>query len=227
MKKIVSLFAVLTLLFATNTARADLGFGFIVGLATPNEYINDIYNADKVFEKNDNPLDHISDATKFGYQIGVKVRLPMSENAAFIGGIGVTRFPETDITVTDPKTNDTLLVLGTNQNVIPISAGINYYLFNSGIGIYGTGELTYNLITNSVDYKSGDVNIPIANGPTDSRVGFGIGAGIDFNLPGLFAVNLEGRYNFTNLIGRVDDENIKTYATLTLGIYFGGKYEED
>lgn len=210
-------------LLASTTARADLGFGFNLGIATPNEYINDIYNKDKVFSKGGNPLKHFYDASKLGYQLGVKLRLPMSENATFIGGIAWARFPETDIDVRDPNDeNKVVLTLGTNQNVIPISAGVNYYLFNSTIGLYGTGELTYNLISNSVDYKKGDINIPIANSSTDSRMGFGIGAGFDLNLPSLFTINLEGRYNFTNLIGKVDAEKTKTYATLTLGIYFGG-----
>jgi len=78
--------AVATLL-ASTTARADLGFGFNLGIATPNEYINDIYNKDKVFSKGGNPLKHFYDASKLGYQLGVKLRLPMSENATFIGGI--------------------------------------------------------------------------------------------------------------------------------------------
>lgn len=220
MKKAFFIFIVTVLsLFSTKTASSQIVFGFNVGIATPNENINDIYNSDRL-EQQDFLGNLYREGTQLGYQIGVKGRIPMSEDAAFTGGIAWTRFPETDIEVKDPETDEVLTTLGTNQNIIPISAGLNYYLINTAFGVYAAGELTYNLISNSVDYK-GDLDVPIDTSPSDSRVGFGIGAGLDLAIPALFTVNMEGRYNLANLIGKEDGENTKTYFTFTLGIYFG------
>jgi opacity protein-like surface antigen len=210
---------ILVFLISGINSFSQVDIGFHAGLSTPNDQINDIYNRDKYTDKEDAVRNFIREGTTAGYHIGMKARIDLSEGIVFVGSISWNKFPQTDIEITDPESGEVLTTLESSQNIIPISAGINAYLLKSLIGVYATGDLTYNYITSSVDYKSGSVSIPFSTTPTDNRVGFGLGAGVDLDLS-LLTLNLEGKYNHANLIGKITDEETKTYFTLTFGVYF-------
>jgi len=219
MKKI---FLIIVILFSTEVTYSQLGIGFHAGLSTPNNQINNVYNSDKLdLKKPDYFGSLLRESTKIGYHIGMKLRLNMSENLFFVGGIIWNKFPQTSIEILNSKTGDTLISLQATQNVIPISAGLNLYLLQSMISPYLTGELSYTIISNSIDYKQIPLT-PVEIDPniTDARAGFGLGAGVDIDLK-LVYLNIEGKYNISNLIGKVSEEQNKNYFTLSLGVYFG------
>lgn len=214
-------FAVLVLfLVYTFSSVAQIGIGFQFGLSTPNDKINDVYNSSTLQLGSILDGTLLRSGTKSGFHIGAKLRLPMSDNALFTGGVMWNRFPETELRLEVPG-QDTI-VLGTVQNIIPITVGLNFYLLRSFLGIYGTGELSYNFISSTVDIQKKGVNIPLNldTAPTQNRVGFGLGAGLDIDIKLLLA-NLEFKYNIANLIGQTGDEKTKAYYTLSLGVFFG------
>lgn len=221
MRKILMLLIVLVSISMLNVqAKAQLlSPGFVIGLSTPNDKVGDIYNHDNLDLGNSKEGNLISKGMDAGYNLGVKLRLPLNDNIHFVGSIGWNRFPEQTLEVRDPKADTVLLTLESSTNIIPITAGVNAYLFKSFIGLYATGDLSYNYISSSVDYKRGDVSIPIKTSPSDNRLGFGLGLGVDFNV-GLVILNIEGKYNHTNLIGKDDKEKDKSYVTLGVGIFF-------
>ncbi|MBM2813646.1 MAG: b-brl protein [Ignavibacteria bacterium] len=218
------LLSVIILLFIDFIdAKAGSHIGFSFGLATPNAQINNVYNTDKLSAGGDSLGKLFREATDIGFNIGLKWRIPLDEKDNFVFGLGLAlnRFPETKTEIKDQISGKVLATLFTTQNVIPIAASINYYLFKSFIGVYGTGELTYNFIANSVDFQKGDVPIPFAYdlNPTDSRVGVGFGAGLDIDLS-ILTINLETKYNIANMIRSDAKEETKAYLTLTLGVVF-------
>lgn len=229
MLKKTLLLATIFTLFAVGMAKAQPGsqFGFVAGLATPNDQIANIYNSDQwdyTVSESNGIGNFITNGMNTGYTIGAKLRIKMSDNVNFFGGIGWNRFPQTTLELRDPQRNDTLLAtFKTTTNIVPISAGVDYYIANDVLGlfsIYGVGELAYNYISNSVDYKTeSGVDVPITLNPSDSRMGFGVGAGFDINLK-LVTLNLEAKYNYLNLIGKTNDEGNKDYLTVTAGIFF-------
>ena len=220
MKKIIYLFLAI-IVFGTNL-KAETGLGLVLGLATPNDKINDVYNSSKL----NNTI--WREGSKSGYNLGLKLRVPLTEDFTLIGSASWNRFPETEMNIGIPKSDPTItkldtIVLTTTQNVFPLTAGFNYYLINSFMGLYGTGELSYNFISSTVNYKKNDVAIPLNldTAPMDSRVGVGLGLGADIDAK-LVLLNLEAKYNISNLIGKSGDEPTKSYFTLTLGVFFGG-----
>jgi hypothetical protein len=223
MKKLTILF--LTLIIFSLNCYSQLGIGMFGGLATPSDKINDVYNSSK-YNAGQNTYDIIKGAAATGFCIGAKARLPLSSGLMFIGGISWNRFPQSQLTIDLPSGPPQSFVINTTQNIIPVTAGISYYVISiphdSGIfGIYGTGELSYNFISNSVTVASGPATgFPLNSTPTINRVGAGIGAGFDLDIK-LFMLNLEGKYNFSNIIGRESGEGMKNYFTLTLGVFFG------
>ena len=215
-------------LILTTKSYSESGIGFILGLSTPNDQINNIYNSNTLSQSN--AIGNLyREGAKSGYNIGAKLRLPVGSNTTFICSFLWNRFPQTDINIYIPKQNDPTksdtIILQTIQNIFPVAIGLNYYLFHDFIGLYGTGELTYSYILNSVDYKYKGVGVPLTNidlKPADSRLGFGLGIGIDFSII-IATANLEAKYNVANLIGQKgSDEKLKSYVTLSLGIFFGG-----
>jgi len=211
---------IMGLMLNLSTAKSLMGIGFFAGLSTPNDQINNVYNSDNI-DIGNGFADLIREGTKLGYHIGVKGRLSLANNFAFTGSAAWHRFPETELSMVNPETNVEVGTLITSQDIIPITAGINYYLIDSGIGIYGTGELSYNYYSNSVSLQSTQGDLIIPGEPDGGRVGFGIGAGLDINLV-LVNANLEAKYNVSNLIGKSDGEQTKAYYTLSIGIFFGG-----
>jgi hypothetical protein len=216
---VIGVFGLISVL-STYQARADIGLGIFAGLATPNSEINNIYNSDKLTDgANANNL--VRDAAKTGFDIGIKLRLPINNSLLFNAGISWNSFPKTNILIKSPTNNSSLATLVTTQNIIPISAGINFYPLTRSLGIYATGELTYNIMNSTVEVTAGNYS-NLDTKPTYNRTGIGLGAGIDLDLF-LTLINVEAKYNFANVIGKVDNEKAKNYLTLNVGIYFGGK----
>lgn len=219
MKKI---FLIIVIILCTNVTYSQLGIGFHAGLSTPNNQINNVYNSDKLdLKKPDYFGNLLRESTKIGYHIGIKLRLNMSENLFFVGGIVWNKFPQTTIEILNSKSGDTLISLQSAQNLIPIFAGLNLYLYQGLISPYLTGDLAYTTISNSIDYKEIPLTgVEIDPNVTNARAGFGFGAGVDIDLK-LVYLNIEGKYNISNLIGKVSEEQYKNYFTLSIGVYFG------
>ncbi|MFH1049997.1 MAG: hypothetical protein V1779_03590 [bacterium] len=220
MKKIVSLlFISVTLFFSAQIVSAGTNIGLFAGLSTPNDEMNNVYNSSKIDLGDVKSGKLIREAASSGYHVGAKIRFSLTDDFSFTGSAAWHKFPQSSIDVKDPISDTTLAVLNSSQNIIPITAGMNFYIINSTIGVYGTGELAYNYIYNSVDVDYQGLPISIEESPTDSRVGFGLGAGLDIDLK-LLMLNLEAKYNISNFIGKVSNEATKSYFTLSLGVYF-------
>lgn len=198
-----------------------MSFGFQVGLSTPSDKIADVYNRKTIGLDSGKVGDFFDNGMKSGYNIGVKIRLPLSDNFTFVGGFSYNKFPESEITVKYPTTTAKMdsVILTSTTNIVPINAGINIYLFKSFLAPYISADLTYNYISSSLDYKYTKISIPLSKSEANSRMGFSVGAGMDLNLK-LITVNLEGKYHYLNLIGKEDAEAEKSYFTLCAGIYF-------
>ncbi len=226
MTKIVTFFGFFILLSLQVFAK-PIGFGFHFGLATPNDQINNVYNSNTI-KLNDSSSRIVREAAKIGYFIGVGLNTPLSDNFAFTGSISLNRFPQTELKIFVPKTQPTpnnqfdTVVLKSIQNIIPISVGMNWFLFKSFFSPYVTGNLAYFYIVNSIDIVQLGIDVPIATTKSNSRLGAGIGAGIDFNFE-LLTLNLEARYNFVNLIGNESNEPTKRYLTVGIGLIFGNR----
>ncbi|MFC2130715.1 outer membrane beta-barrel protein [Bacteroidota bacterium] len=206
-------------LIASQNLTAGTGFGLFAGLSAPNDQMNNIYNSSKIEFSEESIGNFIREGTEAGYHIGAKVRFSLAGDFMFTGSAAWHKFPQSNIDVMDPVNDTALAVLTTTQNIIPITVGMNYYIINSTIGVYGTGELSYNYIYNSVDADYQGVPIPLEESPTDSRVGFGLGAGVDFDAT-LVTLNLEAKYSIANLIGKESGEETKSFFSLSLGIFF-------
>lgn len=203
----------------TETRSQSLGIG--LGLSTPNDAINSVYNSD-VIEGSGSVGNFLREASELGYNIGARYYLPMGDDLTLAFGVSYHRFPETDIRVVNPQTNEEIAVLRTEQNVVPISAGFEFPFFRQVLGVYVAADLHYNLFFNSVSIVRNDIALPFDTSPSYSRAGASIGAGVDFDLS-LFTLDLGLKYNHANLIGKETDEPNKTFVTLNVMIIFGQK----
>lgn len=213
-----SLFLV-CVLASSNLKSQGIDIGFHLGLSTPNDKISNVYNKNQIKLSGDTLGNLISKGMDAGYHLAVKGRIGLADNADLYLGFGYHKFPQTEIEVKDPQTGKLLATLKSTTNIIPISAGLNLYPIRSILGIYATGDLSYNYISSSLDYKMAGVEVPLTKTPTDGRLGFGVGAGVDLPL-GLILLNFEAKYNYINFIGKEDKEDPKNYLSVAVGIYF-------
>ncbi|PKL80925.1 MAG: hypothetical protein CVV25_01725 [Ignavibacteriae bacterium HGW-Ignavibacteriae-4] len=223
--RIVTGFLLVTsiLLFNFNSAEAagPLGLHFKAGLSTPNDKISKVYSDESLTTKNVSSGDFLTDNADLGYHLGVAARVEMTEMLHFVGGIEFHRFPRSEFRIIDPQTGEKHKFKST-QNIIPIHAGINLAFINTDLlNIYATGGFAYNYISNSVDYvtEESDFAVPLNLdlSPTDSRIGYFVGAGTDLDLK-VFKLNLELKYQHINLIGKDTGEPDKQFLAVSLGI---------
>ena len=220
MKKLF-LTIVLFLQIVSISFAGGLEFGVNFGIATPSDKINDIYNTDKLKYGNlqDSIAKMIADGLNSGYHFGIRLSMPLNEYFDFVGNLGYNSFPKSKITVTDPANGQTLAELSTSTKIIPIAAGLSFFPFKSIISPYVTGELSFNYMQTAVETTYFGTQFPIATTPADNRFGFGLGLGTNINL-GLIDLNLEGKYNYLNLIGKETNEQDKHYLTIIVGVVF-------
>lgn len=221
MNRFTFLVVLFTFFISKAVFSAPLGVGFSIGLATPNDQINNVYNSENI-KLNNNLWKVAREAAKLGYFLGLNINLPLSQNLNFKGGIALNRFPQTELKLVFPEEPPDTVILKTIQNFIPISAGFDLFLFKSIVSPYISGNLSYYYIVNTIDIVKLNQELPIATSKTDSRIGAGVGAGVNFDLE-LITLNFEAKYWFVNLIGSLDNEPKKNYLTVGVGIIFGGK----
>jgi len=211
-----------------------LELGFSAGISVPNEKISSFFNSSviggTIYYQNGDKIDStqcvgkfITDAAaNFGYNAGVRFRNPLSENFYLHGGVSFNRFTEGtyEIKLPDCNNNDSIAArLMSTTNIVPINIGITGYLFKNFLGVYAVGELTYNFISTSIDYEVNQaMSLPISNSYSKSRLGCGVGAGIDFDIK-LFLVGLEAKYNLVNVI-RDESEPAKNFLNISLVVTF-------
>lgn len=221
------LFATLSILITSimlinfNSAQAagPLGLHFKAGLSTPNDMISKVYSDENLTANNISSGDFFTDNAGLGYHLGVAARLELTKMLHFVGGVEFHRFPRSEFKIKDPQTGD-IHQFKSTQNIIPIHAGINFaFISTEVLNVYATGGFAYNYISNSVDYVSeeSDYSIPLDMSPTDSRMGYFVGAGTDLDLQ-IFKLNLELKYQHINLIGKETGEPDKQFLAVSLGI---------
>ncbi|MFN3781720.1 MAG: hypothetical protein ACK4SO_06060, partial [Candidatus Kapaibacteriota bacterium] len=166
MKRIILVTFILVNFFAHNIFGAPLGVGFAIGLSTPNSQINDVYNSDKI-NLNNNLWNVARESAKIGYHLGLNLNLPLTDNFNFRGAIGLNRFPQSEIKLYFPQEPYDTVILKTIQNFIPVSAGIDLFVFRSTVSPYLSGNLSYFYILNTIDIVRLNQELPIATSRTD------------------------------------------------------------
>ncbi|MDR0926478.1 MAG: outer membrane beta-barrel protein [Ignavibacteria bacterium] len=226
MKKII---LTLLLILTTATLKSESSFhlGISAGLALPNDKISQFYNDTK--QKMD--ADSLSSigtyfkktAADAGYTVNVKGHLRLSDNIEFTPSIGIIRFNEGEYGLEVPyeNKNDTAKAkVQSTTNIIPISLGLNAYLFRSFISLYGTANVCYNYTTYSYDVNwSNYPAVPISTSEPISRLGYSVGGGIEFDLS-IISLSFEATYNTHNIIGKSSEEPTKNYGMFTVGVIF-------
>ena len=222
-----SLFATMTILITSimllnfNSAKAvgPLGLHFKAGLSTPNDMISKVYSNENLTSNNIGSGNFFTENADMGYHLGVAARIELSDMFHFVGGVEFHRFPRSEFKIKDPQTGE-IHQFKSTQNIFPIHAGINLAFINTNlVNVYATGGFAYNYISNSVDYVTddSDYSVPLDMSPTDSRIGYFLGAGTDLDLQ-LLKLNLELKYQHINLIGKDSGEPDKQFLAISLGV---------
>lgn len=214
-------FYLIIFIFSFNqiTHSQPLSFQFSAGLSTPNNEINNVYNSNTIQLEN-KLADVIRQSARLGYFFSFNVNLPLARNFVFNSGIGLHRFPQTTLNIIFPDQSFDTLILKSVQNIIPISVGLNWYIFKGILSPYLTGNLAYNYIVNSLDIVRMQTELPISTSKEYNRIGAGLGIGIDFNLE-IITLSIEAKYHYLNLIGKTSEEANKSYLDLGISLIFG------
>lgn len=229
MKRIFALFVVMFMLGVYQTkAQGELQFGFTIGASVPSESVGRFSDIDKIalnINNKDTLANLSNDIINTGYNIGIRLNLPLSESIMLFGGLSINRFPSSDIVVTDPADpNKVLMTITETNNYIPLEAGACIdVLSTSLIDLYGVGNLSFNYLYQTVDLKqkANGITVPVTltESKIDNRIGVGLGAGIRLKLK-LIELAVEGRFNRTNLLFAENGEANKDYYNFNVFVFF-------
>lgn len=147
--------------------------------------------------------------------------------AGFSSGfnIGLQALTEIPLAVTDPYlfikyqrftgSQGTLLGnVSTSMNVYTAGIGIRTNLSESPTHPY----LTINAAFNKLGELKTETSLGNSTVPGQSRVGAGIGGGLNIGIPLLFNIDITATYNLLNLIGRGPGEKIVSVVNISAGI---------
>jgi hypothetical protein len=235
MKKIIIL---ITFLFINLNSLFSLGpvkFGFFAGLSTPNDKLANVYNREtisftqEVDDKDKDVLGNfVSNGIDNGYHFGANVKFEFPGRFSIITSFSYHSFPENLIDIQDDETKSVSFKLLNEQALIPVTVGGTFDLFKLGsFAMYLRGDIQYNYFVNNARIEladengnpTGDIRNLQLNYSNYARLGAGFGSGFDISL-GLTTLNLDVRYNFTNLALTEADEELKSFVSFGLGIYF-------
>jgi hypothetical protein len=154
-----------------------------------------------------------------GYSLGFKLGIDLSENAIFYGGFSFIKFPKSRIMLMSQTTIDTLAIFELQNTIIPIAAGIKYYVLRTFGDFYADVSLVYNFISLAIDYEKYNPKVPLSALDTQSRIGFNAGFGIEIPVD-IFTPFLEVNYSQMNYIARNANEPERNAINIILGFRF-------
>ena len=196
-------------------------FTIVGGLAIPNKEINNIFNSNKIstIDTNNPSLTISLPDAEPGYSLSAKLSFELSESAHFFGGFGLSGFSKKQFDLFSPTKKEENGFLEIKTNVYSIDAGIHYYIIDASLGVYGIANLSYNFIASSVTKIESSASLRLPNNPTDSRLGFTVGLGVEIPL-NEFSIIIESKYSSLNYIGKVSDESTKSLLLIQAGFVF-------
>lgn len=210
MKKIIS-FILLFIIIKSFSFSQGLGIGIGPSFWTNNDVSLEKFNL-------------INKDLKPGYNLNLRIKFDNDLVTYTING-GWNKFSISDVTITDPKTGD-IYDLSLSQNIFPISPGIQLNLIRlNPIKIYIAGDISLNIIKNSIDIKrkiaSQNIPIPVIFGEdTEYRGGVAPGIGVELGL-GLLTVDVNAKLHYMNLINKKDDEPTTSFLMTNVSVFFG------
>jgi hypothetical protein len=138
---------------------------------------------------------------------------------------GWNKFSISDVTISDPQTKE-VYDLSLSQNIFPLSPGIQLNLIRlSPIKIYIAGDVSLNIIKNSIDIKkkisSQNIPIPVIFGDdTEYRGGVAPGVGVEIDL-GLLTLDVNAKLHYMNIINKKDNEPTTSFLMTNVSVFFG------
>jgi len=144
---------------------------------------------------------------------------------AYTFNAGWNKFVVSDVEFALPNGNgDVVSSYTLSQNIFPFTTGIQINLFGpiSGeLSIYAGGEISYNIISNSLD-NGGRPGVPlivIFEDETKHRFGACPVAGIQFSL-GHVMWDVSMRFHFVNIVNRSLGEDLTGFFMINATVFF-------
>ena len=223
MKRINTIIILFVLFFTTSSSVLAIGyldFAVTLGLSTPNSQISNIYNRENMNTAvEDKDLSFLYGGLDLGWNLGINVQIELKEDINLNLGFAWHKFPENNNYVDVTNVQDQGWFKA-STSIIPVTVGLDYYLLHSFIGLYIKGDLAYNHISSNVNTildVYDETNVILTN-TKNGRFGCGLGMGAEFDA-GLLRLALEAKYNWLNLIGKIDGEPQKEFLSLSVYAY--------
>ena len=208
MKKILILIFAFNVLFTINVF-SQIDMSVYGGITTPSDELSNVY------ENNEDLWEMFGKGIDIGWHLGARVRLPIDTGLFFFAGLSWHRFSNVQLEI-EQKDNDTTYQIKAQHDIIPIGAGVQYYITKGKINFYVIGQLNYNYFTTHGQF----IGLPAPNfdlSDAVSRGGFQVGTGLVVNLV-LVEPFLEFSYSMPNLIGKSGNEPVKQYFNFSIGV---------
>ncbi len=216
------LILLLLLIVVSFAESRETTFWFFGGVSLPEEQTSRL-NSDGIFYLTDSVRTQgqlNKPASKAGYSLGIKLGMELAERVDFYGGFAFTKYPKSRLTLMKTAiSRDTLSVFNVQHTIIPVTAGLKYYLAHSFADFYADVALSYNFVTFAVDYEKYNPDLPISANISESRLGFIAGLGLEFTLD-VFAPFVEINYSRFNFINRSSNEPERNTVNILLGFRF-------
>ena len=199
----------------------EASFNFFVGPSIPSKEVSE-YFPNRLIETNDSINKNLManyQNVEIGYHISIRGNINLSDNAYFYGSFGIHKFKVSELQLLSVSNLEQIGSMDVQTTIYPISAGINYYLYDGLFRIYLNGGLDYNYQVNLLDNIESKYILKLSQETTFSSLGFTFGPGFEIPL-GKASLVIEANYSNLKFIGQSTNENSKSIKTLRLGLKF-------
>ncbi|MFA5512843.1 MAG: hypothetical protein WC313_10365 [Candidatus Kapaibacterium sp.] len=196
-------------------------FSIVGGIALPDDNLNNVYNSDFISTADSNSRNLALNKPDMlpGYSLNASLSFELSDKAIFFGGFGMAGFSTNKYDLEEIEDGVPAGHIEIKQSFYSLNAGINYFLFSNDLSPYLIANLSYNFLAASLRTVQTSANLRLANNPTDSRLGFTLGVGMEIPLS-QFSFIVEGKYSNLNYIGKISGENSKSMYIIQIGFRF-------
>ncbi len=221
MRSLISAFAVAFLLPIALSAQGNWRIGG--GNSFPIERLTNVANPDKFTTLQGSLLHLTSQAQEIGWNGIIRYSANLEDNLEWTFFSGVHHFTNSNTLITEPdRMNTSNLQWATvSQTMIPVGTGIEYRVLNLWfIHGYVAADAAYHVFApRSLQATATGLQ---SDGAWFGRGGASVGVGVDVMF-WTFGVDISARYHLVNLVGRTEQETLRSFVSLNFSLVFGEK----
>jgi hypothetical protein len=192
------------------------------GNSFPFERLTDVASPDTFTNSQGALVQLAAKAEEVGWNGIIRYTANIADNTGWTFFTGLHHFTNSNVLIIEPSRSNTNINWATiSQSVVPVGTGIEYRVLNLWFihGYVAADAACHVFMPRSLQATSRGMQ---SDGAWFGRGGASVGLGMDVMF-WTFGVDVSARYHVVNLVGRSENEALRSFVSLNFSLVFGEK----